>query len=81
MLSTRGVGVLYAKGDADVLVVRTAVECAASHKTTVVGENTDRLVVPLHHVRPDTCILYAAFFRSDKHAAQKDVHGTSSGCH
>ncbi|KAL8619980.1 hypothetical protein ACOMHN_015262 [Nucella lapillus] len=48
-LRCQGVRVLHEKGGADNLIVRTALECAAVHKTTVVGEDTDILVLLLQH--------------------------------
>ena len=38
------------ESDADLLVVQTAVDSAANSTTTVVGEDTDLLVLPCLHV-------------------------------
>ena len=49
LLSTKlhdsGFRILDAEGDADLLFLQTAVDCAAECSTTVVGEDTDLLVL------------------------------------
>ena len=40
----------HAQGDADVLIVQTAVESAKSRDTVLVGDDTDLLVLLLYHV-------------------------------
>ena len=44
-LKRRGIGVLHAGADADVLVVQTAVASAERHNTVLVGDDTDLLVL------------------------------------
>ena len=36
--------------DADLLIVQTAVDCALSSEVIVIGEDTDLLVLLIHHV-------------------------------
>ena len=69
-MNSQGVRVLHAKGDADNLIVKTALELAATHKTTVVGEDTDLLVLLLHHATQNTKPI---FFRSDKQCVKTPV--------
>ena len=40
---------MHATGDADLLIVQTAVECAKNGTTTVIGEDTDLLVLLCMH--------------------------------
>ena len=47
-----------AKGDADVLIVKTAVESAQQRITVLVGDDTDLLVLLCFYTRPDGCDLY-----------------------
>ena len=49
VLEKDGCQVLHAQGDADTLIVRTAVSCAINKTTVVIGEDTDLLVLLLHH--------------------------------
>ena len=42
---------IYARGDADVLIVKTAIQYSKSRNTVLVGDDTDLLVLLLH--RPD----------------------------
>ena len=48
-LQERGVKTLHAESDGDLLIVQTAVDPAANSATTVVGENTDLLVLLCLH--------------------------------
>jgi hypothetical protein len=54
--------VVHASDDADVKIVLTAVECAKSRKVTVIGEDTDLLVLLCYHVDLNSCAVY---FRSE----------------
>ena len=63
------VRVLRAKGDADNLIVRTAMECSAANRTTIIGEDADLLVLLIcHHAQLHRKPI---FFRSDKHTGTK----------
>src|SRR6218665_684609 len=55
--------VMNAQGDADVEIAKAAVETSRLHTTTLIGEDTDLLVLLLHYVKPHCKSLY---FRSDK---------------
>ena len=52
-----------APGDADVDIVKAAVDVSLLHTTTLIGEDTDLLVLLLYYVQGDSKGLY---FRSDK---------------
>ena len=50
-------------GDADVDIVKAAVEASLVHDTTLIGEDTDLLVLLLYYGQRDSKDLY---FRSDE---------------
>lgn len=74
-LEAAGCHVLQAVGDADVLIANTAVARAAESPTTVVGEDTDLLVLLICHADPESHTLY---MQSDKKKGKKfrvwDIH-------
>jgi len=74
-LQTAGCHVLQAVGDADVLIANTAVARAAESPSTVVGEDTDLLVLLICHADPESHTLY---MQSDKKNGKKftvwDIH-------
>ncbi|KAK3754659.1 hypothetical protein QZH41_003875 [Actinostola sp. cb2023] len=47
-----------AKGDADVLIVKTAVESASEKTTILVGDDTDLLVLLLYYTPSNSCDLF-----------------------
>ena len=47
-LTEKGVNVLNSTGDADVLMCREAVECCSSSNVSLIGDDTDLLVILLH---------------------------------
>jgi len=55
--------VISALGDADVDIVKAAVEASCVHTTTLIGEDTDLLVLLLYYAHEHSKGLY---FRSDK---------------
>ena len=72
-LSNRGCYVINAPGDADVDIVKTAVDSSHHrHSTTLIGEDTDLLILLLHYADTDPDIK-DLYFRSDKTCATK-VH-------
>ena len=60
--------VINALGDADVDIVKAAVEASTLHSTTLIGEDTDLSVLLLYHATTENKGLY---FRSDNHS--KDI--------
>ncbi|KAK6191116.1 hypothetical protein SNE40_002860 [Patella caerulea] len=50
-LKSDGNHVRHASGDADVLIVPTAIESAQHHDTVLIGEDTDLLVLLFHHIK------------------------------
>ena len=60
----RDCDVLQAKGDADVEIAKAAIKMSAFRTTTLIGEDTDLLVLLLHHVVVSKCS--GLYFRSDK---------------
>ncbi len=61
-LIKRGCHVIQSLGDADVDIARAAVERAHHCSTTLVGEDTDLMILLLHYSRTDDNVIY---FRSD----------------
>jgi 5'-3' exonuclease len=57
-----GCSVIQAEGDADVDIAKAAVSTASVHTTTLIGEDTDLLILLLHYAEIDGKPLY---FRSD----------------
>ncbi|ELU10861.1 hypothetical protein CAPTEDRAFT_208385 [Capitella teleta] len=76
-LNAIGITVHYARGDADLLIVCTAIELAKENHVTVVGEDTDLIVLLLHHA-PNSCqtiVLKSDIHRSIKsHKPAKQWH-------
>ena len=68
-----GCKTMHAEGDADLLIVKTAVEAASQGATSLIGEDADLLVLLCFHADVDSLPLY---FRSEenKHARKQDVH-------
>ena len=62
-LRAQHVSVINATGDADVDIAKCATELTCDNSTTVIGEDTDLLVLLLYYVQDDSKTLY---FRSDK---------------
>ena len=71
-LRNRGCNVINVSGDADVDIVKTAVDSSHQHSTTLIGEDTDLLILLVHYADTDPGIkdLYFCF---DKTCATK-VH-------
>ena len=73
MLSDRlhasGCRTIHAEGDADTVIVQTAVRCADSGVTVVVGEDTDLLALLCYPVKPQSPNIY---FRSDRKTKTKN---------
>ena len=71
-LRNRGCNVINVPGDTDVDIVKTAVGSSHQHSTTLIGEDTDLLILLLHYADTDPDIK-DLYFRSDKTCATK-VH-------
>ena len=69
-LRKRDCTVVNAPGDADVDIVKDAVETSLLHTTTLIGEDTDLLVLLLYYAHGESKGLY---FRSDKSKADGSV--------
>ena len=48
-LEKSGIHIIHADGDADLLIVKTALEKAKYHSTVIVGEDIDLLILALHY--------------------------------
>ena len=60
----------HANGDADLLIVKTAVESARTSTTVLVGDDTDLLVLLCYHASEDG---YDLFFRPEPKANTRDA--------
>ncbi|KAG7177299.1 hypothetical protein Hamer_G000597 [Homarus americanus] len=69
-LQENGIRAVRADGNADLLIVQTAVECASRHPITLIGEDTDRLVLLCMHA--DTT-SFPLLFRSEGHQTSKKM--------
>ena len=63
-------------GDADVDIVKTTVDVSHRHSTTLIGKDTDLLILLLHYADTDPDIK-DLYFRSDKTCAT-NVHDINS---
>ena len=68
-LQASGRRTIHTEGDADTVIVQTAVRCADSGVTVVVGEDTDLLALLCYHVKPQSPNIY---FRSDRKTKTKN---------
>ena len=75
-LQNVGCTVIQTAGDADVDIAKTAVDMACVHSTTLIGEDTDLLILLLHYCMADKQPLY---FRSDKQGYQNVQHQLHEG--
>ena len=57
-LELNGCKVLHAEGDADLLIAQTAVESSRTNPTTLIGDDTDLLVLLCHHADRTSHPLY-----------------------
>jgi len=69
VLTKRGCHVIQSPGDADVDIVKATVKRSRHCSTTLVGEDTDLLILLLHYSRTDSEIIY---FRSDANKHSKE---------
>ena len=72
-LANSGGQVLHAQDDADVLVVQTALSCAETLSTTLIGNDTDLLVLLLYHTKLDACNI---FMQTDTHENNRRLYDT-----
>ena len=70
-LGGKGCEVINAPGDADVQIVKAAVLSSLTRSTTLIGEDTDLLILLLHYMQQANKDLY---FRSDKANCDKLYH-------
>ena len=59
---------IQSSGDADVLIVQTAIQSAVTRPTVVIGEDTDLLNLLLHHINQD---CHRIFFTSEQKLRSK----------
>lgn len=69
-LEEEGFRVVHSDGDADLLIVQTAVQVARAQDTVVVGEDTYLLVLLCHHTNPGS---HKIFFRPEPKQAATNI--------
>ena len=69
-LERAGCSVDHAKYDADVLIVLTAVASVRHKETVLIGDDTDLLVLVLHHVEMDA---HEVFLKSEPKKSTQQV--------
>ena len=75
-LRERDCTVINALGDADVDIVKTAVEASRLHTTTLNGEDTDHIVLLLYYAQGDTMDLILNHTESNLMAVLKCMTST-----
>lgn len=79
-LEKSGCTVVHAEADADLCISQTAIQSAANGPTTVIGEDTDLLVLLCYHADKDSSPIY---LWSDKKSTKKmriwDIHWIQKG--
>ena len=57
-LEQNGMQVRHAQGDADLLIVQTALQTAKNNSTVLIGEDTDLLVLALYHFKDEHDLFF-----------------------
>jgi len=71
----KGPTVINAEGDADYDIVQAAIAASENHTTTLVGEDTDLLILLLYHMDSRKKTIY---FRSDKRSKDQRVYNINT---
>jgi hypothetical protein len=66
ILNEHNINTIQAQGDADFLIIQTAMQTAKSEATTVIGEDTDLLILLIHYSHLLQMTHCPIFFKSDK---------------
>ena len=74
-LREKGCIVMNAEGDADYDIVQAAIAVSEYKTTTLIGEDTDLLILLLHHMDSHKKTLY---FRSDKKSKEQRVYNINT---
>ncbi|CAC5370036.1 unnamed protein product [Mytilus coruscus] len=69
-LQEHSIETIQAKGDADLLIVKTAVEKSTRQEVVVYGEDTDLLILLCHLAENNS---HCIFFTTDKHISMKNL--------
>ena len=77
-MESAGCSIIHAKNDADCLIVQNAVTSAQITDTVVVGDDTDLLVLLLHHADTDSKELFLA--PEPKQSSTKAEYGVIKQC-
>ena len=57
-LTKAGITVNHASGDADLLIVQTALKAAKDYPTVLIGDDTDLFVLALHHFTIEKALYF-----------------------
>ena len=79
-LQSNGLKCNQAPGDADVLIARKGVEVSTVGPTCVIAEDTDVLVLLIHHAFCATVPARCLYFRSDRHNSKHGVWDIGAVC-
>ena len=74
-MNSHNITAIQSHGDADTLVVSTAVTAASFSNVVVIGEDTDILILLLHHYQHDN--THNMFFMTDKNVKDKKIWNIS----
>ena len=61
-LTKTGITVNYDSGDADLLIVQTALKAGKDYPTVLTGEDTDLLLLALHHFTNEKARMYYSLY-------------------
>ena len=61
-LTKTGITVNYDSGDADLLIVQTALKAGKDYPTVLTGEDTDLLLLALHHFTNEKARIYYSLY-------------------
>ena len=66
-LTNQGCQVFYDKADADLLIIQKTIESASSMDTVLIGDDTDLLVLLLHHLPQHSNNIFFCFRSQEKY--------------
>ena len=69
-LTKTGITVNHASGDADLLIVQTALKAAKDYPTVLIGEDTDLLVLALHHFTNEKALYFTYEPKQNQQSAE-----------
>ena len=77
-LQQSGCSTIHAEGDADLLIVQTAIQSSRSITTVLVGDDTDLLVLLCHHAEMNTNELFFKPEPKQRSKTRKTLRNTTT---